>query len=49
MKYLNILELLYFVIIMWCFGLVSGTGRKKEHGKYIRRKGWEHAIDPLEL
>ena len=38
MKYLNILELLYFVIIMWCFGLtlVSGAGRKKEGEKYIR-------------
>ena len=39
MKYLNILELLYFVVVMCCCGLVSGAGRK----------GCKHAIDPLEL
>ena len=51
MKYLNILDLLYFVVIMCCFGLVSGAGRNKKGDNfiYIRRKGWKHAIDPLEL
>ena len=29
MKYLNILDL-YFVIVMCCFGLVSGAGRNKK-------------------
>ena len=48
MKYLNILDLLYFVVVMCCFGLVSGTGRNKKGEIYIRI-GWKHAIDPLEL
>ena len=30
MKYLNILDLLYFVISMCCFGLVSGAGGNKK-------------------
>ena len=52
MKDNSILDLLYFVIIMCCFGLVSGTGRNKK-GEiyiyvYIRRKGWKHTIDLLE-
>ena len=35
MKYLIILDLLYFVIIMCCFGLVSGAGRNKKGDIYI--------------
>ena len=35
MKYLNILDLLYFIIIMCCFVLVSGAGRNK-NGEYLR-------------
>ena len=49
MKYLNILDLLLFVIVMCCFGLVSGAGRNKKGEIYIRRKGWKHAIDHLKL
>ena len=49
MKYLNILDLLYFVVVMCCFGLVSGAGRNKKGNIYIGRKGWKHGIDPLEL
>ena len=49
MKYLNILDLLYFVIIMCCFGLVSGAGRNKKGEIYIRKRSWKHAIDQLEL
>ena len=50
MKYLNILDL-YFVVVMCCFGLVSGAGKNKKGDIYIyiRRKGWKHAIDPFEL
>ena len=49
MKYLNILDLLYFVIVMSCFGLVSGAGRNKKGDIYMRRKSWKRAIGPLEL
>ena len=49
MKYLNTLDLLYFVIIMCCFGLVSGAERNKNGEVYIRIKGWKHAIDPLKF
>ena len=34
-KYLNILDLLYFVIVMCCFGLISGAGRYKKGEIYI--------------
>ena len=35
MKYLNILDLLYFVIVICCFGLVSVAGRNKKGDIYI--------------
>ena len=35
MKYLNILDLLYFVVVMCCFGLVSGAGRNNKGDQYI--------------
>ena len=36
MKYLNIVELLYFVIMMWRFGVVSGCCEKnKRRAEYI--------------
>ena len=35
MKYLNILDLLYFVVVMCCFGLVSGAVRNNKGDQYI--------------
>ena len=35
MKYLIILDLLYFVVVMCCFGLVSGAGRNNKGDIYI--------------
>ena len=35
MKYLNILDLLYFGVVMCCFGLISGAGRNKKGDIYI--------------
>ena len=45
MKYHNILDLLYFVIIMCCFGLVSGAGRNRKGEIYIKRliRRWNYA------
>ena len=52
-KYLNIVDLLYFVIIM-CLKLFVLTWflalRETRRTKYIwEEKVWKHAIDPLEL
>ena len=41
MKYLNIPDSLYFVVVMCCFGLVSGAGRNKKVDIYATLNAYQ--------